>query len=142
MILLNNTRISKNTIPHGFPGVYLKDDYLTSLAFREEKGNIIFQVRPTLTINSVDAESVLFEFAITSTSKPFINPNNETELIRLCFDFIKTAVAEFNREIKLNKSTLTVNKFYPEPKLTPNLIQAINSAFPNRFESNPDFSVN
>jgi hypothetical protein len=125
------TQVTKNNIPYGFPGIRFYKYFKLSCAAKKEFDSNIFQVKICFYIKEVESESILFEYETTSTSKPFTKPQQEKDLFIECFRFITTAIDEFNRYIKSNKSTLTLNIFYPYPPLSENLIHAIRTAFIN-----------
>lgn len=126
------TKVIKNTIPKNCDGVIISDRWAYNLScFKmsdsKTDDTYILQIIPILRILKEDNKEVLFEFK-TETDIEFHKPDNEEELIKLSFTFIKTAIDGFNGHIKDIRSYLTLNKTYPKPKIE-YFEQAIRSAY-------------
>lgn len=126
-----DSQISKiviNTVPEIHLGVMMYNSFGMRLNFKKYGEKSIFQVAVKLDFMRKVDKKKLFEF-VTVTNFEIDKQINDNGFYELIFAHMLTAIDDFNRYIKANKSYLTSRKSYPKDISFKNAKEAIRKAW-------------
>ena len=107
------TAIVSNTVPEKYFGVMMYNDYGIRLNFKKENNKLIFQTAIKMDFIKNEGNTKLFEF-VTATNFEINKTIDDDGFFELLFSYMLTAIEDFDRHIKTNKSYLTLGKTYPK----------------------------
>jgi hypothetical protein len=105
--------VVSNNVPYGKIGVWMYDRFGMRLNFKKIGGKLIYQAAIKFDIHNKETNEKLFNF-ITATNFETLKKEIDSHFYDMAHLATLAAISYFNRQIKLNKSTLTVNRSYPE----------------------------
>lgn len=125
---IGDSYIVKNTIPKHFFGVSVKYKYGLGFTFMEYEKKQVLQAQGILRVLNFDSDELVGEFR-TVTNVYLAGDPQDTGFNEKCLFITLAAVRDFNRELKLNDSDLTVNRSYANTVSIESIKEPITQAY-------------